>query len=226
MSAPPQMYWLEPRPFVESLLVHMVIGYILYVVALTQSEPPAWAIGYIEQLTPTIHALETAARLSDHPFPAQVMILYSVISAVLLTMLGIYSVYFVKEIRPIFFQGLCHRIHEGGGKLISRSTDTEGRGAVGEHSLEVRPTLMQRLTWSFAGGISLFSFGYGWPTYFLLGGGQYRGTISGLVASLFSSTILSCTLLLFFTAIGVLVVVLCPLFIYLSTRRSISSYQY
>jgi hypothetical protein len=73
------------RPILAGFILHVVIGSTLYIVALAQPEPPAWAIGYIEQLKPTVKALDTAARISDHPFLTQVMIVYAAISAVLLT---------------------------------------------------------------------------------------------------------------------------------------------
>ena len=65
----------QRRPLLVSFFVHVILGYSLYVVALWQTAPPVWALNYIEQLKPTLGALETAARLSDRPFPAQVMIL-------------------------------------------------------------------------------------------------------------------------------------------------------
>jgi hypothetical protein len=65
----------EGRPYLVSICAHVIFGYTLYEVALLQSPPQEWALTAIERLKPTFGALETAARLSEHPFPAQVMIL-------------------------------------------------------------------------------------------------------------------------------------------------------
>jgi hypothetical protein len=96
------------RPFWAGLLVNLVLGYSLYFIALAEQKPPTWAIGYIELLKPTVTALNTAARVSDHPFPAQVMILYAAVSAVLLSVYFVYCAFFVKHIR----EELCRRFSE------------------------------------------------------------------------------------------------------------------
>jgi hypothetical protein len=52
------------RPFLVGFLVHLVIGYGLYVVALAQMEPPAWAIKYIELLKPTVKCMGRASKFA------------------------------------------------------------------------------------------------------------------------------------------------------------------
>jgi hypothetical protein len=96
------------RPFWAGLLVNVVIVYSLYFLALAQGEPPTWAVEYIELLKPIVKALNTAARISHHPFPAQVMILYAAVSAVLLSVYFVYCAFFVKHIR----EELCRRFSE------------------------------------------------------------------------------------------------------------------
>ena len=102
------------RPFLVSFMVNVVLGYALYFIALAQSEPPTWAIGLIEHLKPTVKALQTAARLNAHPFPAQVMILFAAISSVPLTVSFIYYAFFVKQIRQELHQRLCERAQQLG----------------------------------------------------------------------------------------------------------------
>ncbi len=116
----PRIVAFYQRQLLVIFIVHMVIGYSLYFVALTPIEPPVWATGYIEQLKPTLGALETAARLSDRPFPAQVMILYTVISFVPLTMYLVYTTFFVKELRQETYRLCCERWQQTGFPVKER----------------------------------------------------------------------------------------------------------
>src|ERR1043165_8577339 len=85
----------QRRPLLVSFFAHVILGYSLYFVALWQIAPPVWALNFIEELKPTLGALETAVRLSDRPFLAQVMILYAIPSSILL---GMYFI--LGETRP------------------------------------------------------------------------------------------------------------------------------
>jgi len=58
------------RQLLVSISAHAILGYSLYFVAVMQTAQPVWAVNIIEQLKPTLRALDTAARLSQHPFPA------------------------------------------------------------------------------------------------------------------------------------------------------------
>lgn len=181
------------RPLLGSFLVNVAIGYTLYFVTLAQPEPPAWAIGYIEHLKPTIRALDVAAQLSDHPFPAQVMILYAALSAVLLTMYYVYCVFLVKDIRQEFYR----RSYEGAQRL--------------------RGTPNLRLKVGGAAVLGLIAFGLIFPIiFFHMGGGSGPSDISWRVAALFSSSILSVTFLLLLSGLTALVCALSPWGIYMS----------
>lgn len=87
--------------------MHMVLWYSLYVTAWAQADPPLWALDWIEQLKPTFGALDTAARLSAHPFPAQVMILYAFLSTPLLGLYWVYYCFLVQHTAQDMRRGLC-----------------------------------------------------------------------------------------------------------------------
>jgi hypothetical protein len=157
------------RLLLAGFLVHVVIGYTLYFVALAQPEPPAWAIGYIEQLKPTVKRLETAAQLSDRPFPAQVMILYAAVSTVLLAVYSVYCAFFVKHERREFYRRYCEGLQQPG------ATPNLGlKGAV-------------------AGVGVLIAVGFIWPSVLLFMGMSY---FNYQTVALFSSSIGSATVLL------------------------------
>jgi hypothetical protein len=103
-----------PRPLLVSFFSHVILGYSLYVVALMQTAPPVWAVNFIEQLKPTLGALDTAARLSQHPFPAQVMILHAVLSSLLLGMYWVYYLFLVKHVRQEMYRRLCEQWRQSG----------------------------------------------------------------------------------------------------------------
>lgn len=96
-----------PRPLVVSFFAHVILGYSLYFVALWQTAPPVWTLNYIEQLKPTLGALETAARLSERPFPAQMMILYAVLSSPMLGMCYFSYAFLVKRVRQEMYRRMC-----------------------------------------------------------------------------------------------------------------------
>lgn len=135
------------RPILLGFLLYVVIGYALYFVALAQPEPPAWAIDYIEQLKPTIKALDTASQISDRPFPAQLMIFYVTIGTVLLTIYVIFCAFFVKHIRRELYRRQCERIQEVGEAFFSRSTDVGRRDPMSEQATgtKVSPKLRLKL---------------------------------------------------------------------------------
>lgn len=142
------------RPLLVSVYAHVILGYSLYVVALWQTAPPLWALNYIEQLKPTLGALETAARLSDHPFPAQVMILYAVLSSVLLGMYWVYYMFFVIHMYQELYRSLCERWQHTG--------------------IPVK----ERLKIGFSGVALLYTVGYELPISFFVEGGIGIGTTS------------------------------------------------
>ena len=181
-------------PVLERLLlggfcVHVVIGYALYFSTLAQQEPPAWATGYIEQLKPTVKRLETAAQLSARPFPAQVMILYTAISTVLLTIYSVYCAFFVKHRRREFYRRYCEGLQQPGA------------------------TPNQGLKFAVAGVVVLIVVGFIWPMILLFMG---MGYINFQVAALFSSSISSATALLIFSGLMALSWVIGMWSIYLS----------
>jgi hypothetical protein len=91
------------KPFLLAFSACLIIGYVLYFLALWQSEtPPAWVGRLIEGMRQSIKAIETAARISDHPFPAQVMILYASLSTLVLTAYFVYCVFAREDIRRAF----------------------------------------------------------------------------------------------------------------------------
>jgi hypothetical protein len=147
----------------------VVIGYTLYFVALAQPEPPVWAAEYIEQLKPTVKRLETAAQLSDRPFPAQVMILYTAVSTVLLTVYSVYCAFFVKHERREFYRRYCEGLQQPGA------------------------TPNQGLKSAVAGVGVLIAVGFLWPSILLFMGMSY---FNYQVVALFSSSIGSATVLL------------------------------
>jgi len=157
------------RLLLVGFLVHVVIGYTLYFVALAQPEPPVWAAEYIEQLKPTVKRLETAAQLSDRPFPAQVMILYTAVSTVLLTVYSVYCAFFVKHERREFYRRYCEGLQQPGA------------------------TPNQGLKSAVAGVGVLIAVGFLWPSILLFMGMSY---FNYQVVALFSSSIGSATVLL------------------------------
>jgi hypothetical protein len=186
------------RPLQVSVYIHVILGYSLYVVALLQTSPPLWALHYIEQLKPTLGALETAARLSDHPFPAQVMILYAILSSLLLGMYWAYSLFFVNHLFQEAYRGMCEQWQQTG--------------------ILVKERLKVRLKVGASGVILLYTFGYELPiSYFVEGGDRYRDYLNNWVSSaLFSSSILSTTVLLIVSMMVGAVFVWVPLSIYMS----------
>jgi hypothetical protein len=68
-----------------------------------------WALDWIEQLKPTFGALDTAARLSDHPFPTQVMILYAFLSTPLLGLYWVYYCFLAYHLAQDTHRGLCEK---------------------------------------------------------------------------------------------------------------------
>ena len=157
------------RLLLVGFLVHVVIGYTLYFVALAQPEPPVWAAEYIEQLKPTVKRLETAAQLSDRPFPAQVMILYAAVSTVLLAVYSVYCAFFVKHERREFYRRYCEGLQQPGA------------------------TPNQGLKSAVAGVGVLIAVGFLWPSILLFMGMSY---FNYQVVALFSSSIGSATVLL------------------------------
>ena len=156
----PRMVAFYQRQLLVIFIVHMVIGYSLYFVALTPIEPPVWATGYIEQLKPTLGALETAARLSDRPFPAQVMILYTVISSVLLTMYLGCTTCFVKVLRQETYRLCCERWQQTGFPV------------------------KERLGFAALAVVGLYAFGYELPIHsFVEGGADAAGPLRRLAES-------------------------------------------
>lgn len=112
---PPVVPMKYGGPFLIGFIVNVVFGYTLYFVVGSLHEPPTWAISFIEHLKPTFKALNVAARLNNHPFPAQVMILYAAISAVPLTLYFLYLTFFVKKYRQEFYKGFCESVQKLGG---------------------------------------------------------------------------------------------------------------
>jgi len=104
----------QRRPLLVSFVAHVILGYSLYGIALMQTAPPLWAVNFIEQLKPTLGALDTAARLSEHSFPTQVMILYAVLSSLLLGMYWAYSLFFVNHIFQEACRGMCEQWQQTG----------------------------------------------------------------------------------------------------------------
>ena len=184
----------QRRSIVVSVYAYVILGYSLYVVALLQTPPPLWALNYIEQLKPTLGALETAARLSEHPFPAQVMILYTVLSSLLLGMYWFYYMSFVMHIFQESYRGMCKQWQQTGIPL------------------------KERLALGASGVVSLYVVGYELPiSFFVEGGDRYRDYLNNWVSSaLFSSSLLSTTVLLIVSMTAGAAFVFVPLFIYLS----------
>jgi hypothetical protein len=210
---PTSVDWLaENRPFWMGFLVNVLLGYSIYFVALAQSEPPGWAIGYIEQLKPTLTALETAARLSDRPFPAQVGILYVAISTVLLTVYYLCCAFLVTHIRQGFHRRLCKRVLEVGEAVFSESMYTEHRKPAAQLPQEVRVTAKLRL--KFAGmGIIWTLVALAFPVLLML---QDPSSISYRAVGFFSTSLLSFTVLLLLSGIAAVATVIGPWLIYVS----------
>jgi hypothetical protein len=143
------------RQLLVSISAHAILGYSLYFVAVMQTAPPVWAVNIIEQLKPTLGALDTAARLSQHPFPAQVMILYAVLSSLLLGMYWVYYMFFVNHIiGQESYRGVCERLQQTGF------------------------TVKDRLAVGFVGVAILSMFGYELPISFFVEGGIGIGITS------------------------------------------------
>jgi hypothetical protein len=187
-----------PRPLLVSFYAHVILWYSLYAVALLQTAPPLWALDFIEQLKPTLGALETAARLSERPFSAQVMILYTVLSSLLLGMYWVYYMFFVNHIIcQESYRGMCERWQQTGFPV------------------------KERLAAGFVGVALLYTFGYELPiSFFVEGGDRYRNYLNNWLSSaLFSSSILSTTVLLLVSMTAGMAFVFVPLSIYLSFVR-------
>ncbi len=104
-----------PKNFLIGFIVNAVLGYAFYFMAVMMNEPPTWAHLFIEHLKPTIRALNIAARLNNHPFPAQIIVLYAVTSSIPLSAYFLYAVFCVKKNRSEFYQFFCQRVQEQGG---------------------------------------------------------------------------------------------------------------
>jgi hypothetical protein len=177
------------RLLLAGFLVHVVTGYTLYFVALAQPEPPVWAAEYIEQLKPTVKRLETAAQLSDRPFPAQVMILYTAVSTVRLMVYSVYCAFFVKHERREFYRRYCEGLQQPGAT----------------------PNL--RLKGAVTGVGMLIAVGFIWPSVLLFMRMSY---FNYQVVALFSSSIGSATVLLLSSGFMALICVIGIWCIYLS----------
>lgn len=86
------------NPFISGAVIYLLIGYMLYFYALAIPEPPVWATDWIQQLASIVKALKTAARVSTHPFPAQVIILYCAFGSILLTGYFTCRLYSMKDV--------------------------------------------------------------------------------------------------------------------------------
>lgn len=148
----------QRRPLLVSVYAHVILGYSLYGVALLQTAPPLWALNYIEQLKPTLGALETAARLSEHPFPAQVMILYAILSSLLLGLYWAYHMFFVNHLFQEAYRGIWEQWQQTGIPLKER--------------------LKVRLKVGASGIMLLYPVGYELPISFFVEGGIGIGTTS------------------------------------------------
>jgi len=186
------------RPLLVSFFVHIILWYSLYVVALLQTAPPLWALNFIEQLKPTLGALDTAARLSQHPFSAQVMILYAILSSFLLGMYWVYYIFGVQHFAQETYRGLCERW--------------------GHTGLPVKV----RLKLAACGVAALYAYGYEIPIRYYVKGGYLNNWLS---SALFSSSILSSTFLLSVSITSGMAFVVGPLFIYMSIVRFQSPHQ-
>ncbi len=185
------------RPLLVSFYAHVILWYSLYGVALLQTAPPVWALDFIEQLKPTLGALETAARLSERPFPAQVMILYAIPSTLLLGMYWASYMFLVKHNRQEFYRGMCERWGQTG------------------------PSVKERLGFAAFGVTLLYAFGYALPVHsFVEGGYWFRGYLNGWMnPALFSSSILSTTCLLLMSMGMGFAFVFAPMGLYVSIYR-------
>ena len=72
------------RIFLAGTSAFLVLGYVLYFTA-RSGTPPDWALTLIDALKPTLGALNTAARVSGAPFPAQAVIVYCAFGSIVLT---------------------------------------------------------------------------------------------------------------------------------------------
>ena len=59
----------DVRPLVRSAVVYVVLWYSLYITAWVPTDPPQWALDWIEQLKPTFGAPQRASvsHTSDDP---------------------------------------------------------------------------------------------------------------------------------------------------------------
>lgn len=162
-------------PFLTGFLVNTALGYVLYFITLALPEPPAWALGVIEYLKPTIKVLDTAARLNDRPFAAQVTILYAAFSAVPLAAYFLYLAFFVKKIRQAFRRRLHERMQELGGPTVKLRLKLVGAGAI---------------TLFFPAVVFPMIFSFHWPP------------IGRVVVSSFSTSIFSASILLLMSGLA------------------------
>ncbi|SFW29582.1 hypothetical protein [Nitrosovibrio sp. Nv17] len=88
----------------RDLLIFCVLGYVLYFTA-RWGEPPTWALAGIETLKPVLGALGNAARVSDVPFPAQVILIYCAFGFPFLTVWAMYRVFVTEDPRKIIMPG-------------------------------------------------------------------------------------------------------------------------
>ena|SRR5262245_52842632 len=129
------------------------------------------------------------------------MILYAVLSSVLLGMFWAYSLFVVNHIFQEAYRGMCEQWQQTG--------------------IPVKERLKVRLYVGGSGVILLYAFGYELPiSYFVEGGDRYRDYLNNWVSSaLFSSSILSTTVLLLVSMMAGAAFVWVPLSFYLAIAR-------
>jgi hypothetical protein len=93
-------------------LAFIAVGYLLYFSTLWLPTP-AWAREFIEELTPTLKSLLSAARVAavrgEDAFPAQVMILYGVCGFVVMSLIFCLSIYIPTVQRNLHFMDMIQR---------------------------------------------------------------------------------------------------------------------
>lgn len=106
--------------FLATFSTNILIGFLVYLLAIAYPQALAWLVCIIEELKPTFKALQTATVISSDPFPTQVMMLYATASTIPFSIFLTYCIFFVKRIRQSIYKRFYEKVQKRGLNLLLR----------------------------------------------------------------------------------------------------------